>query len=105
MDEEQKRREEFREHLLAAERKLAVARQEQEELIVKLEAVFLFVQMRFFKTLNSGRACSSRRGGECQGTSGAEQRAQRSECQPGCRQVTTRQRNCSAEGERIWILG
>jgi hypothetical protein len=44
VDEEQKRREEFREHLLAAERKLAVARQEQEELIVKLEAVFSFLK-------------------------------------------------------------
>ncbi|CAI5455740.1 unnamed protein product [Caenorhabditis angaria] len=39
VDDEQKRREEFREHLLAAERKLAVAKQEQEELIVKLEAI------------------------------------------------------------------
>lgn len=39
IDEEQKRREEFREHLLSTERKLAVAKQEQEELIVKLEAV------------------------------------------------------------------
>ncbi|CAI4222378.1 unnamed protein product [Auanema sp. JU1783] len=39
IDEEQKRREEFREHLLCSERKLAVAKQEQEELIVKLEAI------------------------------------------------------------------
>ncbi|KAL6728752.1 hypothetical protein Aduo_010491 [Ancylostoma duodenale] len=39
IDEEQKRREEFRELLLSSERKLAAAKQEQEELVVKLEAI------------------------------------------------------------------
>ncbi|CAJ0934952.1 unnamed protein product, partial [Mesorhabditis belari] len=39
VDEEQKRKEEFRESLAVAERKLAAAKQEQEELIIKLEAI------------------------------------------------------------------
>ncbi|CAJ0583983.1 unnamed protein product, partial [Mesorhabditis spiculigera] len=39
VDDEQKRKELFRENLAVAERKLAAAKQEQEELIVKLEAI------------------------------------------------------------------